>query len=246
MHVALISGTSRGLGEALARQLRANGAFLVCLARSFTTEQERWAKAGAAQLLPTSLDRLEPAGAAELLAQLPTSSSALVYISNAATIQPLGAAGGPTRDALVSALQTNVVGSLVLAEAVLAYALKRDLPLSIINVSSGAAHRAIAGWSIYCASKAATDMYFAAVALDHPQVSVHRVDPGVINTNMQAELRSSEPFPLQPQFQALHADGELLDVDVAAARVLRQTIGTRWPAVDEPTNEPTNTESGRA
>ena len=62
----------------------------------------------------------------------------------------------------------------------------------ILHVSSGAGRKPYAGWSIYCATKAAIDQHARCVALDRtPHLLISSVAPGVIDTEMQAEIRSS-------------------------------------------------------
>ena len=65
----------------------------------------------------------------------------------------------------------------------------------VINISSGAAVKPYEGWSVYCASKAALDMFTKTVAKEQIEKS-NGVDcislyPGVVDTSMQAQIRAS-------------------------------------------------------
>jgi NAD(P)-dependent dehydrogenase (short-subunit alcohol dehydrogenase family) len=111
----------------------------------------------------------------------------------------------------------------------------------VLNVSSGAGRRAIAGWSAYCAAKAGLDHFSRVSALDEPQrpnpARIVSLAPGVIDTDMQAQLRSADPagFPDKPRFEELKASGQLASPDAAARRVLaflaRPDFGTE-PVAD--------------
>ncbi|MBC7485605.1 MAG: SDR family NAD(P)-dependent oxidoreductase [Cytophagaceae bacterium] len=96
----------------------------------------------------------------------------------------------------------------------------------IFNISSGAANKDIEGWAAYCASKLALDRFTTVCAQEqthkiHP-ISIHSVSPGVIDTAMQAEIRtaSKEQFPSLDHFVGLHRNGELLSADVAAEKII--------------------------
>ncbi|MBS1163944.1 MAG: short-chain dehydrogenase, partial [Burkholderiaceae bacterium] len=96
----------------------------------------------------------------------------------------------------------------------------------VLNISSGAGRRAIAGWAVYCAAKAGLDQLSRVMAEDEARrpngAKVVSLAPGVIDTDMQGEIRSAEPtgFPDLPRFRELKASGQLASADDAAARVL--------------------------
>ena len=89
--------------------------------------------------------------------------------------------------------------------------------------ASGAGSSAYAGWSVYCASKAALDHHARAVALDRtPGLRIASIAPGVIDTDMQAEIRatSDDRFPDRHRFEALKRDGKLRLPDDAARELV--------------------------
>jgi NAD(P)-dependent dehydrogenase (short-subunit alcohol dehydrogenase family) len=63
----------------------------------------------------------------------------------------------------------------------------------VINISSGAAHNPLEGWSAYCSAKAGLAMLTSAIALECADagVRVFGLSPGVIDTDMQAAVRAS-------------------------------------------------------
>lgn len=81
-----------------------------------------------------------------------------------------------------------------------------------MHISSGAGRQAYAGWAIYCASKAALDHHARCVALDKtPRLRVSSLAPGVVDTEMQTLIRSTEPekFPDHPRFVELKRRGDM-------------------------------------
>ena len=111
----------------------------------------------------------------------------------------------------------------------------------VLNISSGAGRRAIAGWSAYCAAKAGLDQFSRVTALDEPQrpnpARIVSLAPGVIDTDMQGQLRAADPsgFPEQSNFVTMKASGQLPTPEAAATRVLaylaRADFGTQ-PVAD--------------
>jgi benzil reductase ((S)-benzoin forming) len=92
-------------------------------------------------------------------------------------------------------------------------------------VSSGAATRGIAGWSLYCATKAALENFVRAAALEqgartHP-ISMLSVNPGIMDTEMQATVRSAsvEDFPSVERFIRYKNEGALAPPARVASRI---------------------------
>lgn len=91
-------------------------------------------------------------------------------------------------------------------------------------ISSGAGRSPTAGWGVYCATKAALDRYAEVVALEQgASLRIASVAPGVVDTGMQAEIRSTDPdrFPAIQRFIDLHAGQQLASPDAVAQRLLR-------------------------
>ena len=84
----------------------------------------------------------------------------------------------------------------------------------------------MASQAAYCAAKAGMDHFTRCVALEEALkphgARVCSLAPGVIDTDMQLQLRSTDPtqFPDAANFAHLKATGELTSPQAAAARVL--------------------------
>ncbi|HXZ48651.1 MAG TPA: SDR family NAD(P)-dependent oxidoreductase, partial [Usitatibacter sp.] len=97
----------------------------------------------------------------------------------------------------------------------------------IVNISSGAGRRPVAGWSAYCVAKAGLDMASRVAALEARErgaaVEVTSLAPGVVDTGMQAAVRSvsEADFPDVERFRRMKAEGALRSAGDVAADILR-------------------------
>jgi len=163
-----------------------------------------------------------------------------VLINNAGIVEPVAPLDRADPDAIERNITVNLTAPLVLMRRFLAAT--EHVPLRrVINVSSGAGRRPIFGWSAYCAAKAGLDHFSRVTALDEPQrpnpARIVSLAPGVIDTDMQGQLRTADPsgFPEQSTFINLKASGQLPTPEAAATRVLtylaRGDFGTQ-PVAD--------------
>lgn len=221
---ALVTGASRGLGEALAQQLAAAGARVVLVARS-RSELTRVtegivAQGGEAHALSFDVGRKQDvyplAGAAAALV-----GPLDILIHNASSLGPT-----PLRllldsecEDLERVLRTNLVGPFRLSRAVAgSMALRKSG--TIVHISSDAAVSAYPGWGLYSVSKAALDhlsRLWAAELTDHG-VRVLSVDPGDMDTDLHRQaLPDADPASLAAP-------------DLVAARILTLLREERVPS----------------
>ena len=221
---AIVTGHSRGLGAAIAETLLASGVAVLGLARhgnaSLAARYPQLLRELAIDL--TDVAALQRWLAGDALQQFLVGCPSILLINNAGTIQPVAPVGSPEDVAIARALNLNVVTPLILANAVIAAA--SEVPEKrILHVSSGAARSPYPGWSVYCASKAALDQHARSVALDEVAgLRIASVAPGVIDTDMQAEIRAASPtsFPLRGKFEDLQRNGQLADARECAGRLV--------------------------
>lgn len=238
MH-AIITGHSRGLGAAIAENLLVRGMPVLALARHGNADLSRRFPQ---TLREVTIDLADSAALARwlaggALAAFLDGAESLTLINNAGVLAPVGPPGSQGAAAIAQAVAINVAAPLMLADAVVA-ASGSAHDRRLLHVSSGAARSAFAGWSIYCASKAALDHHARAVAEDRvPGLAVASLAPGVVDTGMQAEIRAVDlrRFPLKPRFEALKRDNQLASPGDCAARLvdflLADSFG-RQPTVD--------------
>jgi NAD(P)-dependent dehydrogenase (short-subunit alcohol dehydrogenase family) len=228
MHLTLLTGASRGLGLAMAQQLLRPGQRLLTISRHSAPLD---APAGA-ELLQWQHDLADPVTPASRLEQWLVHQDShtlqsVSFIHNAAMVStpgPLAAAGNLE---LSQALRVGLEAPLVLSAAFLRATVDWRMPRKLLFISSGLGRFAMAGSAAYCAAKAGLDHLARALALEEAQrphgARVESLAPGVIDTDMQVQLRSADPalFPERARFLALKNDGLLDSPATAAAKVLR-------------------------
>lgn len=230
---AIVTGHSRGLGEGIVRALLDQGMEVLGIARHGNP-----ALHGLRGMREVTLDLADAAALPAWLARgelatfLAGANSALL-VNNAGVVQPVGAPGGLGASRLALAVAVNVTATLLLTDAFVA-ATAHCGDRRVAHVSSGAGRAPYAGWSTYCATKAALDMHARAIALDGvANLAIASIAPGVIDTAMQGEIRATreEDFPARERFLALKRDGGLADPGAAGARLAAYVLGARFGSV---------------
>ncbi|MBL8512348.1 MAG: SDR family NAD(P)-dependent oxidoreductase [Betaproteobacteria bacterium] len=209
MDLFVVTGTTNGIGAALKDALasRAN-TVLVCLSRApNSTSAPRNVHIDLADV-----GTVEDAFGAVEAATDDMRFDRAVLINNAGIAQPVARFDNQNVLELTNNLAVNVVAPMLLTARFANAFRSRAASRLVVNISSGAAKRAIAGWSAYCISKAALEMATRVAALEaEPGLSVCSLAPGVVDTPMQAVVRGSDPaaFPDRPRFEAMKAEGAL-------------------------------------
>jgi NAD(P)-dependent dehydrogenase (short-subunit alcohol dehydrogenase family) len=98
-------------------------------------------------------------------------------------------------DELERVYATNVIAPLALAQAALPF---MDEGATILNISSDAAVEAYEGWGGYGSSKAALEQLTRVLAVEHPQLRIHAVDPGDMRTQMHQDAFPGEDISDRP------------------------------------------------
>lgn len=226
---AIVTGHTRGLGAALAEQLIARNVTVLGLSRSrHATLKTRFP----AQLEEIELELADTARVAQWIAtdalrSFVSGAQTVLLINNAGMVQPIGPIEGQDVAAIASAVSLNVATPLMLASALAAAAVDAS-DRRIVHISSGAARNAYPGWSIYCATKAALDHHARAVTLDaNRALRICSLAPGVIDTDMQAEIRGSgeDQFPMRTRFEELKRNGQLSTPEQCAAQLIDYALG---------------------
>ncbi len=194
---AVITGASRGLGAGLAEAFAARGMRLGLCARSMP------ALAGD-EVVARQLDVADAAALDAFCDEVSARFGRIdLWINNAGVLEPVKFVRDLSDAELEAHLAVNLYGVLHGMRAYLRHLSGR--PGVLMNISSGAALRGYAGWGAYCAGKAAVDRLSECVQLEEPSLRVYAVAPGVIDTDMQAIIRSKtkEQFPMVDKFMAM-------------------------------------------
>lgn len=198
MKNALITGASRGLGLALARELAQKGWVVILDARGKKAlEQVREELSAKTNVVAIPGD-ITAESHRKKLAKAASELGGLDLLVNNASF--LGPSPQPNLldyplDVLEQVYQTNLIAPLGLIQA-LRSALKPDA--RIINVTSDAGVEAYGGWGGYGSSKAALEHLSHILAEENPSWRVYWVDPGDMRTQMQQEAFPDEDISDRP------------------------------------------------
>ena len=209
---AFITGTSKGIGKAIAELLLANNYLVFGFSRNNNIKHKNFTFI---KIDLSNLDQVQKL-------QLPkVQSEEIILVNNAATIGEISPLHLKAENAIINEYNLNsITPTLLCKHFIQTYPTEKKL---ILNISSGAANKAIASWSTYCATKSALDSLTAVIDEEkHQNLKILSISPGVVDTNMQEEIRSSDPknFPLHQNFVDYYANNELISPKLVALKLL--------------------------
>lgn len=235
-HLVILTGASRGMGRAMAQQLLAPDRVLLCVSRSTDDALAQQAMACGAHLEQWTQDLADAHESGERLERWLHSLHApgllsATLINNAGVIPTIAPLAECPADELARALRVGLEAPMVLTSVFLRATLGWVAqgwqgPRKVLNISSGLGRRPMASQAPYCAAKAGMDHFSRCVALEEAArphgARVVSLAPGVIDTDMQVQLRGADParFPDLARFQGLQSGGLLSSPEDAARAVL--------------------------
>ena len=232
MHYYLITGASQGLGRALAEAiLQRPDTQVLGISRHATIEHPRY------QHQPLDLSDIEAVAhnLGKIFGPRPDAHS-LTLINNAGTLGEIGYVGELPNEHFQFVFDLNVVAPAMLLNTFLsAYGHLSSLPRTVLNISSGAAQRPVDGWAAYCASKAALNALSETAQKEQDLrgsgVRIWALAPGVVDTGMQAHIRTAEAaqFSEREKFAALQAEEKLRSPAEAAEAILAWLAAPQQP-----------------
>ncbi len=197
---ALITGASRGLGLALARELAGRGWELIIDGRAADALEDARRELAARTTVVAIAGDIADARHRSALADAARAGGTIDLVVNNASI--LGPSPQPPLldyplDVLENVYRTNVIAPLALLQRIHG----RDALATngrIINITSDAAVEAYEGWGGYGSSKAALERLSAVLAVELPNTRVYWVDPGDMRTRMHQEAFPDEDISDRP------------------------------------------------
>ena len=227
----ILTGASRGMGLAMAEQLLAPQHQLLCISRHANDALTLKAAQLKCTLTQWSLDLSDALPVTHQLAQWlqaldPSTLDSVTLINNAGVIPSIAPLSASDPVELARALRVGLEAPMLLTGAFLKATLHLQVPRKVLNISSGLGRRPMASQAAYCAAKAGMDHFTRCLALDEAHVTngakVCALAPGVIDTDMQTQLRSAalDDFPDRSGFAHLKQSGQLTSASEAARRVL--------------------------
>ncbi|MEA2043107.1 MAG: SDR family NAD(P)-dependent oxidoreductase [Bacteroidota bacterium] len=218
MNYYFITGTSRGIGKSLAElYLKNENNRVFGYSRSQSIQHKHYTHH------KTDLSRLEQLE----VFSFPNLKEAnkIILINNSGVINKIARFGKQNTEGIISDYTVNITAPAVLMNAFIRKYQTLEIPRIILNISSGAARRAIDAWGTYCSSKSGLDMITEVIAEEQKfqeqkhRIKVYSVAPGVIDTKMQDQIRATDEneFSNVQRFLDLKKNNELSTPDETAA-----------------------------
>ena len=223
---AIITGASRGLGLALARELARKKWNLIIDARGAAAlEAVRDELSRLTHVVALAGDITDRAHRRALVVAARAAGGIDALINNASILgpSPRPRLTDYPLDALEQVYRTNVIAPLGLIQAA-----QHDLKpgARIINVSSDAGVQPYEGWGGYGSSKAALEHLSSIFAVENPTFRVYWIDPGDMRTQMHQEAFPGEDISDRPLPEtSVPAFMELIEGDLPSGRYEARTLG---------------------
>ncbi len=232
MDYAIVTGATRGLGESIAKLYLEKGIGVMNISRS---DNERLIKLAEEKDIPYEFfpcDLSQSGQTEEVFREVGEKAFAhepdnVYVVQNAGVVTPINPSGEVENHALETSVNVNLLSPMIATNEMLKAAQGSESKMIMINISSGAGSRPVYGWSTYCATKAGVNMLTETVNLElskkHSRHQVIAFSPGVMDTDMQGEIRSSskEAFADVESFQRYKEEGMLRSTETVADALLK-------------------------
>ena len=208
----IITGANSGLGEAFVDVLiKKKDCFVISISRSITEKQQKYSSQNF-YFLEADLSYNFLQEKLKIIRNIVKGQN-VYFINNASIIEPIVKIEDISINELDKTMLVNIKSVVLITKFLLHYF--NNFKLSFVNISSGAANRAIRNWALYCSSKAFVQMFFKVAKSEYKQHHFFNIDPGAMDTKMQRCIRESN-FPDVLSFKNLKKEEKLkLPKDVA-------------------------------
>jgi benzil reductase ((S)-benzoin forming) len=229
-HLYIITGASRGMGLALAQQLLMPGNTLLCISRQANESLTSLAASQNVTFTQWQADLKDAEPVADQLkiwlAERALAFDSATLVNNAGVIPHIAPLSDVPAQDISHALRVGIEAPMLLTAAFLQTTASWRIPKKVLNISSGLGRRAMASQAGYCAAKAAMDHFTRCIAFEEAAkphgAKVCSLAPGVIDTDMQTQLRSAPDaaFPDKAAFVGMKDNGSLTSPFEAAGRLI--------------------------
>ncbi len=216
---AVITGASRGIGAALAREFSTHGMKLGLCARAEPALPET------ETVVAVRLDVTSEQAVEAFTTRVERRFGGVdLWINNAGVLDPVG----PIRDLSTiefrAHIDVNLTGVFIGTRAYARHRRTHGGGGVLINISSGAAWHGYAGWGAYCAGKAGVERLTDCIALEEAEsgLRAHAVAPGIVDTDMQEMIRacSADRFPDVERFRQMKREASFNSGTYVARQLL--------------------------
>jgi benzil reductase ((S)-benzoin forming) len=220
MNYYIITGSSKGLGKSLLDLLLTDESnFVYGLSRTSSIEHK--------QYIDTNIDLSKMEEVLKFQFPQILRADKVVLINNAANLGDVKHVGGIDNQKIIDAYNLNLITPVILANNFISEYSELECEKIILNISSGAGRKPIDGWNVYCSTKAGLDMFSRVlkdeITIDSSNIKVLSLAPGIIDTEMQSEIRKSDEMSFSniERFKYYKESGDLVAPEITAKQVLR-------------------------
>ncbi len=222
MRYFFITGTSRGLGKAFAEHfLMQENTHVTGISRTQTIQHAHYKHWN----LDLS-DMMETERFLQIAFKSLENPTQIVLINNAGMLGNIAYVGDFQSKILEQTVNLNLASPILLTNHFLKKYQTTHCPKLILNISSGAGRKSYDGWATYCATKSAMDMFSEVMAMEQKlrasDVRIFSVAPGVVDTEMQAQIRENSNllnFSNFERFLALKDEHQLASPTEVAQKI---------------------------
>ena len=220
MNYFFITGSSKGLGKALSELLLTNEKNTVYgFARTTNINHKNY--------IHNQLDFSDLKQVSKY--QFPSLENAekITLVNNAGIVGDIKHVGKIDTQKIIDCYTINTITPAILTNNFLSNYSDNTTEKLIINISSGAGRTPIDGWNTYCSSKAALDMFSQVlnkeIKIDKSNCKILSLAPGIIDTDMQVAIRSSDQndFSNIDNFINYKKEGDLAKPEFTAKQILQ-------------------------
>jgi len=221
MKVYYITGTSRGIGKALAEHiLSLPDTKVIGLARNHTIQHANYKH--------VDIDLSNTSFTANFYFEQHAEASEILLVNNSGVIGDIARFGDIDYENIVEAMHVNLIAPFILSNNFVKAYSALTIPLTILNISSGAGRNPVDAWGAYCTSKAGVDMFSRVLSLEQEilgrkNLRCLSLAPGIIDTQMQDAIRATSPeeFSRHADFVALKEEGKLVSPENLAPLIVQ-------------------------
>ena len=220
MNCYFITGSSKGLGKSLLDLLlKDESNFVYGFARTCSLKHERYQH--------TNVDLSDLFEVQNISFPTLKNPKSIVLINNAGMVGDVKHIGNLDNQKIIDCYNLNLITPVILTNNFIAKYTGLSCEKMVLNISSGAGRSPIDGWNVYCSTKAGIDMFSQVLKvesyIDKSSIKVLSLAPGIIDTDMQIEIRKASPsgFSNVERFINYKQDGELTSPSITAQKVLR-------------------------
>ena len=236
MNYYIITGASRGLGEAIVKALFGRNNVIYYVSRTNNLALEELAASKHTPLYFEECDLSEVNQLGNVMKKIflkidLRQANKITLINNAGMVEPIKNVGNADAEDIIANVHVNLLAPVLFSEYFIKEIKEFTGQTVIVNITSGAANRPTVGWSLYGSTKAGVNMFTKTIGLEQGErenkVMAIAFSPGIMDTDMQSTIRNAgkEDFSSIDQFKEYYEKG-LLRAPEFVAKVLVDLLAT--------------------